>query len=320
MQKKLIALAVAGLMAAPVFAQSSVTVYGRMDIGVMSKDDANGKSVLRVDNSQWTTSRLGFRGTEDLGNGLKAIFQIESRLQNDGDANLNTNRDTFVGLAGGFGEFRAGRNSTPLNNWLGNYDHSGVANAFRATNVNLRGSLETRVSNSLVYAAPKFGGLEVAALYAPDETAGVKNDVYGIGLQYIAGPIKAMYTFHAVNDGVDNHAFGLAYDAGVVTVMGSYFYNKFDGVGSLNGTNGTDKEKAWGLGLAAPVGGAGTFSVGYTAQTNVNGISDNDIDVWAVTYKHNLSKRTFAYTGYQRQDPDNGNSIDTFGVGIAHMF
>lgn len=245
MQKKLIALAVAGLVSAPAFAQSNVTVYGRMDIGVFSQDDVNGNSVTTVQNSGWTTSRLGFKGSEDLGNGLKAIFQIESRLRNDGDNNLNTNRDTFVGLTGGFGTLIAGRNSTPLNNWLSDYDPSGTANAFRSTNVNLTGSLETRVSNSVVYAAPKMGGLDAAVLYAPDENDGVKNDVYGIGLQYKTGPLGAFYTFHAIDNVVDNHAVGAYYDLGVAKVMATYILDSFEAAN-------TEDETAWSLGWAMP--------------------------------------------------------------------
>lgn len=311
MQKKLIALAVAGLVSAPAFAQSNVTVYGRMDIGVFSQDDVNGNSVTTVQNSGWTTSRLGFKGSEDLGNGLKAIFQIESRLRNDGDNDLNTNRDTFVGLTGGFGTLIAGRNSTPLNAWLMDYDASG-SNAFRHTNVNLAGALEVRVSNSVVYAAPKMGGLDAAVLYAPDENDGVKNDVYGIGLQYKTGPLAAFYTFHAVDNVVDNHAVGGLYDFGVAKVMATYIFNSFEAAN-------TEDETAWSLGVNAPIG-AGVIGLGYTAQSDIAGIDGNDVDVWALTYKHNLSKRTYAYTGYQRQDPDGGDAIDTFGVGIAHSF
>ncbi len=312
MQKKLIALAVAGLVSAPAFAQSNVTVYGRMDIGVASKDDVNGNSVTVVDNSLWTTSRLGFKGSEDLGNGLKAIFQIESRLRNDGDSDLNTNRDTFVGLTGGFGTLIAGRNSTPLNNWLADYNPNKTANSFETTNVNLAVDMEVRVSNSVVYAAPKMGGIDAAVLYAPDENDGVKNDIYGIGLQYTGGPLAAFFTWHAQDNVADSYAVGLSYDLGVARLMGTYILNSFD-------ASGLDDEKGWSLGVDAPIG-AGSIGLGYTAETDIGGLDGADIDTYALTYKHNLSKRTYAYTGYQRQDPDGGDAIDTFGVGIAHSF
>ena len=312
MQKKLIALAVAGMISAPAFAQSNVTVYGRMDIGVMSKDDAAGNSVLRVDDSQWTTSRLGFKGSEDLGNGLKAVFQIESRLRNEGDSNLNTNRDTFVGLSGGFGTLIAGRNSTPLNAWLMDFDANG-SNAFRHTNVGLAGALETRVSNSVVYVAPAMGGLSAAVLYAPDEVDGVKSDVYGLGVRYNGGPLSAFYTYHVVDNLVDNHALGASYDFGGFKLLGSYIYNDFD-------VSGAEEETALNLGVQVKVGGAGTVGLGYGMERDIAGVSDADQDIISLTYKHELSKRTFMYAGYQRVDPDGGEERDTFGVGVAHMF
>jgi len=312
MQKKLIALAVAGLVSVPAFAQSNVTIYGRMDVGVFNKDDANGNGVTRVDSSGWTTSRLGFKGSEDLGNGLKAIFQIETRLENDSSSTFGSARDTFVGLTGGFGTLIAGRNSTPLNNWLPEYDPSGVANAFRTSNVDLRGSLETRVNNSVVYAAPTFSGVEFAALYAPDEDDTVSEDIYGIGLQWKSGPIAAMFTWHAIDNTVDNFAVGFSYNFGVAKIHTNYIFNEFD-------ASGTEDEQAWAIGVSAPIG-AGSVGLGFTQQTDIAGIADNDIDVWALTYKHNLSKRTYAYAGYQYKDRENGSSQDTYGVGVAHHF
>lgn len=318
MRMKLISVAIGALVSASAFAQSNVTVYGRMDIGLFSVDDDAGNGVTAVESSGWGTSHLGFKGAEDLGNGLKAIFQIETLLNNDGGSTFGSARDTFVGLTGGFGTLIAGRNSTPLNNWLDAYDASGASNAFRTTNVNLTAftgeanGLETRVDNSIVYAAPVFSGVQFAALYSPDENDTVSNDVYGIGLRYDGGPISAMYTWHAVDNLVDSHVVGGAYDFGVAKVMATYIFNAAD-------ASGLEDESAWSLGVSAPIG-AGVVSLGYTAQSDVEGVLDNDIDVWALAYNHSLSKRTYAYAGYQYQDPDGGDSRDTFGVGIGHSF
>lgn len=312
MQKKLIALAIAGLVSVPAFAQSNVTIYGRMDIGLFNKDDANGDSTAKVDHSGWTPSRLGFKGSEDLGNGLKAIFQIETQLTNDSSSTYGNARDTFVGVTGGFGTLIAGRNSTPLNNWLVDYSANKTNMAFRQSNVNLTGDLETRVDNSIVYAAPTFSGVEFAALYAPDENEAVSNDIYGIGLQWKGGPVGVFFTWHAIENVVDNYAIAGQYNFGVARVMASYILNSFD-QGNL------EDEQGWAIGVDAPIG-AGSIGLGFTAESDIAGIDGNDTDVWALTYKHNLSKRTYAYAGYQYQDPDNGSSRDTYGVGIAHHF
>jgi len=187
---------------------------------------------------------LGFKGSEDLGNGLKAIFQIETALTNDSSSTFGDAQDTFVGLEGGFGTVVAGRISTPLNNWMGDFDASGASNAFRSTNVNLTAftgeanGLETRVDNAVAYVAPTFSGIQFAALYAPDEDDSISHDVYGIGLRYDAGPISAMYTWHAVNNLVDSHTVGGAYDFGVARLMATYILNDAD-------ASALEDETAW---------------------------------------------------------------------------
>ena len=144
MQKKLIALAAASAFTLPVMAQSSVIVYGQMDIGVASLPDGAGHDVTHVDSALWGDSYIGVKGAEDLGSGLQAVFQVETTLVNDDDTGLaGEGRDTFVGLAGGFGTLVAGYLSTPLNNWLADYDANG-SNTFRTSNVNLEWALETR--------------------------------------------------------------------------------------------------------------------------------------------------------------------------------
>ena len=119
MQKKLIALAVAGLVAAPAFAQSNVTIYGRADYGMVTRSgtpdgfgsaDLNGKTEFA--SGVQAGSRLGFKGAEDLGNGLKAIFEIEYGLKMDEGTTSSTvwgNRHSYVGLTGNFGTVVGGR-------------------------------------------------------------------------------------------------------------------------------------------------------------------------------------------------------------------
>lgn len=135
MQKKLIALAVAGLASAGAFAQSNVTIYGVAD-GSFESVSANGASSGTGYASRariaTNSSLIGFKGTEDLGNGLKAIFQVENQLSLDGPSSTTTNsqsmgngwntRDTFVGLSGGFGAVLAGYVSTPQRSTAAKYD------------------------------------------------------------------------------------------------------------------------------------------------------------------------------------------------------
>jgi len=135
MQKKLIALAVAGLASAGAFAQSNVTIYGVAD-GSFESVSANGASSGTGYASRTriatNSSLIGFKGTEDLGNGLKAMFQVENQISLDGPSGTTTNsqsmgngwntRDTFVGLTGGFGAVLAGYISTPQRSTAAKYD------------------------------------------------------------------------------------------------------------------------------------------------------------------------------------------------------
>jgi predicted porin len=130
MQKKIIALAVAGLVSGAAFAQTNVTIYGAADV-TFDNVKAGGASVLVVNNGidaansfsnlnqpgrnrvSANSSILGFRGTEDLGGGLKALFQFEGSVASDAGGPLSFVRDTFVGIQGGFGRISAGLQSGP---------------------------------------------------------------------------------------------------------------------------------------------------------------------------------------------------------------
>lgn len=117
MQKKLIALAVAGLAAAPAFAQTNVTIYGVADATFdnvrATSTAANSDKLGSTNRVSTNSSYLGFKGTEDLGNGLKAVFQFESTISSDQATGTWASRDSFVGLSGGFGTVVAGNLTGP---------------------------------------------------------------------------------------------------------------------------------------------------------------------------------------------------------------
>lgn len=312
MQKKLIALAAASAFTLPAMAQSSVIVYGQMDIGVASLPDGAGHDVTHVDSALWGDSYIGVKGAEDLGSGLQAVFQVETTLVNDDDTGLaGEGRDTFVGLAGGFGTLVAGYLSTPLNNWLADYDANG-SNTFRTSNVNLEWALETRAGNTVAYVTPDLGGFQGVAFYSLDEKRDIKGDAYGVGLRYDNDAFSAMYTWHAVNDVVDNHAVGLSYDFGVARITGSYILNTLEDAA-------LEDESGWNLGVAVPVGN-GTISVGYGQESNIAGVRDNDAQIASIAYSYDLSKRTMLYAGYRYQKPEVEDNTNEFAVGVVHRF
>lgn len=319
MQKKLIALAVAGVVSVPAMAQSNVTVYGRMDVGVMSKTNKAGDSEMRIDSSNWTTSRIGFKGSEDLGNGLKALFQVETKLTNDGDVGLGgQGRDTYVGLAGGFGAILAGRLSTTMNSWVTVYDPAGGGNAFRVTNPTF-GGLETRANNTIAYASPAMGGFQAIAFYSlmnenkKDANGNkIEDDAFGIGLRYNNAGLDVSYNYHELDNVLGQHFLGASYDFGAVKVLGNYTLFDFDAAGAEEGQSAA-------IGVSVPVGN-GTIYAGYGMERDVAGVANNDFDSFAVTYDHALSKRTSLYAGFRRVEPDRGDSKDNYGVGVYHKF
>jgi predicted porin len=219
MQKKVMALAVAGALAAPVaaFAQASnVQIYGRANVGIDNYSATGGtadlKSRTRVfDNG----SRFGVRGSEDLGNGLKAIFQIESGVGLEtgttttqaGSANSSAgvfaSRDSYVGLEGGWGRVTMGRQSVYWGNgalmqFTANYVNTEPP-AFTGANWGLLGTGITRVNNTVAYTSPTVGGFNGTVSYAPlSETAqagaSTNGRLMGLTLRY-SGVVNAQLDY-----------------------------------------------------------------------------------------------------------------------------
>ena len=210
MQKKLIALAIAGLVSAPVFAQSNVTIYGVADayMGFGSHGD---NDMAAVNSGGLSGSRLGFRGTEDLGNGLKAVFTFEQGYKVDDGTGLGDNsRQSFVGLAGAFGAVTLGRQYAPGYDFQ--YDalqSSPVLSPQAILSGEVGSSIDAsngaRWNNSVAYNG-MFSGLKVRAIYSmadnentsPDGVGGwadpSDDDAMGLGLECKRPPLPRPLT------------------------------------------------------------------------------------------------------------------------------
>jgi len=229
MQKKLIALAIAGMAAAPAFAQSNVTIYGIADVyyGYGKTDDGNKFS--GINSGGLSGSRLGFKGTEDLGNGLKAMFVYEfGTLGVDTGAGMGSTRQSYVGLGGNWGTLVAGRLQSPGYDFGVKYDAFGAA-VFSpvgqlTTNWDLTVSgrnsgvagnvLDTRLNNAAAYISPSLGGVTLKAAYAfgeqiktkdtaslTTESTGYKNpqNVWALAADYDNGPLSVGAVYHDLN-------------------------------------------------------------------------------------------------------------------------
>ncbi|WP_374486669.1 porin [Zoogloea sp.] len=243
MQKKLIALAVAGLASTGAFAQANVTVYGIADgsFDVVRVSNTNGNSDLgnttRVSSN---SSYIGFKGAEALGNGLTAVFQYESGVGFDNQGALGTTRDSFVGLASNFGTVVLGNLTGPTralgvaldvnagatgiggnaallgklgNNLVGTTDSTGnyAAGGSCGRSSTCASIFDTRWKNAIAYVSPTYYGLNVTAAYVANEnktfhnisTAAANTTGYDVGLKYANGPIMAAATYNAVSLGND---------------------------------------------------------------------------------------------------------------------
>jgi predicted porin len=177
MQKKLIALAIAGLASSAAFAQSNVTVYGVVDYGYVNRGSKDGASTENGNRSEFASgvesgSRIGFKGTEDLGNGLKALFEIEYGVSLDtGSAASATasstnpfwNRHSYVGLTGSFGTVVGGRVDGDRYGVVNKYDPFGGGTV--ASGVTVFSEQVTRGDNAIVYISPDFSGFNFLAGY-----------------------------------------------------------------------------------------------------------------------------------------------------------
>jgi predicted porin len=337
MQKTLIAFAVASLAATPAFAQNGLVIDGRIDMGVITQDNAQVPETLEqgnerrtaVDQGLWTHSRLRFRGTEDLGDGWKAMVWLENRIL--ADTGTSTPRQHWVALSNDdYGTLQLGRINTPSFDWLMLFDASG-SNAFRYVNPALYDTGESWADNAIQYISPVMRGFEVSAYYSKDWMGNEdtrSNRSYGGNLRYANGPLHALYnvqkyeTYGFLESRFPSgmyHTLAGYYDFSVIKLFGTAMYNAYKESGLTDTTQ-------WSLGLSVPIGTADTVSLGYGTQSDLRGNAGEDRDTIGLTYKHDLSKRTFGYVGYQWQNPSDKNpstrlkNINTFGAGVVHYF
>ena len=320
MQKKIIALAVAGLASTAAFAQSNVQVYGVVDVGFQrssSSDTSTLKSRSGLDSGLQNGSRIGFRGTEDLGNGLKASFVLEYGLAADTGVFGTTARQSFLALSNNFGTIAAGRQYTPQYGLLSKVDPFGtgtVGDVVYGRGVYFTGASAVkdtiRLDNLVAYVSPNFGGFNVIAGYTADgigdeevtlKTAKSGNaKIWAINPNYSNGPLFVGLNYHQVK--IDSAAdykdkvwdLGATYDFGVVKLAAVY--------GQMKAEAADEKTKQWLVGATVPVSAAGAALVSYARnKTDVTGAgSDEKASKWAVGYTHALSKRTNLYAVYAK--------------------
>ena len=304
MKKSLIALAAIAASGAAM-AQSSVTVYGIVDTSVGYVKGA--ESVSGMMNGGNATSRLGFKGVEDLGNGLKAEFVLEGGVSPDnGGEDFNFQRQSTIGLSSAdFGQIRLGRALTASYNAVSRYDVFGTVGlgstlAYSDTQL----GYAPRSNNMLSYISPKFAGFGFGVDYGfGEQKKNSQNRYVGFGATYDNGPLSLGLGYDKQNNGLGQYNdfadenlktwhLGGSYDFQVVKVAAFYKQTKYTELT----TSESFKLKTWNLGVSAPVGAAGVVKAAY----NNYKISDSNIKAqqFSLGYVHNLSKRTALYGTY----------------------
>ena len=314
MKKSLLALAALTAFAGAASAQSSVTLFGIVDLAARNVSNGSAGTFKTLSTNGNASSRLGFRGIEDLGGGLRAGFWIEGDISADvgggiktaATANgstadpMNWSRRSTVSLMGNFGELRLGRDYTPTFSNLAAYDMFGYVGVASIANLRGAGSINTtafattavRASNTISYILPAMGGLYGTALVAAGE-GGFGNKYVGGRLGYAAGPLNVSggygktYKLGPMLDDLKVMNVGASFNLGFLTVQGAYEKADYS----------TSQQKLAMVGVQIPIG---------ASNIKIDAVrSSGSSDAFGATqlglgYEYNLSKRTVLYTNYGR--------------------
>ncbi len=348
MKKTLIAGAALAAFAVGAQAQqaSSVTLYGIVDVNVGQSETHAGTTTTGMDRlANPRGSRFGMRGSEDLGGGLRGIFQLEAALSlTNGETTANNqlfNRHAWAGIAGGFGELTFGRQETlhrVLNN--GNYNDVATEGELSVTTANsglqLMQNFGTRVNNVVRYSSPTMSGVRVRVQSAIGQRATASTN--GILVTYDQGPLRAALA-HEYYDGAGvagpsrwNEVTTISgqYNLGFATLaLGYQTTDKLLAANTATATSVLGEHKAYNIGVIYPVTKELGLRVQYTESNTktpavgTTAATSRDYSRIGVSARYALSSRTFGYVAYNQRDvdvPTAANEKSSFGVGLSHAF
>ncbi len=335
-------------------ASSNVSIYGIMDLGVeyRTRNTADGKGVLRVNSGGLNTSRLGFKGKEDLGGGLSAQFNLESEVVADTGATGSAffGRQAWVGIdQQGIGGILLGRMSTVAYDFTIGHDFMGFAPQYSwvtSTATVPSSAFTSRISNAVRYRGT-FGAFKVGANVGLGEVSGSvnANTSRGVSVGYDEGALSAQIslddgrtgatdTLHASTSNRSWIASG-TYDFGSAKLYAGVRDTSRHPVGTISASNPKFHSTLYWLGVSAPLSERITGFGGFYYENK--GGTDSDPLMLAAKLHYNLSKRTWLYAtaGVARAKSDNGSTTLTgvyrdqtplsghqagLGVGIQHRF
>ena len=338
--RKLLALAALVACTAGAHAQTSVTATGLVDmyVGSMKAPGDDGRTNV-VGSGGMTTSWYGFKGTEDLGGGLKANFMLTSFIRADTgtpgrfNGDIYWSRDALVSLSGGFGSVTLGRTVAPnfvptisMNPFGDSFTFSPLVlhqnvSLFNKSGWQASNPSDTGWGNQVIYSSPNMGGFSGNVHYQFGEQTGKgsKNNI-GVNATYAAGPFAVTGFYEDVDmsnpvptvlsENHKNWMLGTSFDAKFAKFYGTY--------GQTKGKDTNYKIKTASLGATIPLGSTSRILAGY-AHSKVQD-SDAKRDTVSVGYNYDFSKRTDAYAIVMYDKVKNFGSGTSVGVGVRHRF
>lgn len=321
MKRSLFIAALSTLAAGSALAQSNVTIYGRLNESVERQKSGSDSVTVVQDNA----SRIGFKGTEDLGGGLKALFVIEHGFSaDDGRASGGTtfwNRESTVGLSSNFGTLRLG-NMPASEAYFATADYVSMHNHDTGTSSdalwgNVNGSYIAvgSLQNAIAYTSPTFAGLRADVQYRVPE--GTSNHQRAFALNYDQGPLHLGFGAEANTDRRSYTLRGL-YELGAITLGGYYERTS----GSATKRNNIRLAGMYTL-------GASEFHANVGLAGKVEGADGTDAKQFTLGYNYNLSKRTKVYGFYTKVDNKAnasyatgvaGEDFQSIALGVRHNF
>lgn len=317
MKKTLIVAAVSALAASSALAQSSVTVYGRLNVTAESQKNISVVGSQKV--LQNNASRLGFKGVEDLGGGLKAEFFLEHRF------NVDTGTvtgpfwagDSYVGLSGGFGAIKAGRLTSAA--YYATADYISFHNHDTGTSEDKLYTYLGQNANSISYTTPSLGGLTAEVSISAAEGPVTTNKVATLAMNYSLGALELGLGYEKQAGTRDDQlAIRANYALGALMLGGYYQKSDLSALGSRD---------AYRLAAMYTVG-ASEFHFNYGSADDWSRVRNSDASQYTVGYNYNVSKRTKLYGFYTTVD--NSANFGYFGVagrrasslaaGVRHNF
>lgn len=300
MKKTLVALAALAVVGAA-SAQSSVTLYGVADLSLSDSSAALATTQMSGNGTMNNgSSRLGVRGTEDLGGGLKASFNFEQGINAETGATDATTfqRAANLSLAGAFGSVKMGRTLTPSFFGVATWELTGTANYSAVANQFGFAGVAPRNNSEFSYTSPTMGGFSgtLGYIFKADNAGNAKTDA---NLKYVAGPVAVGFSYNKVQNSAKNWALGAKYDFGMFKVAASI-------------QDPAGVRKGFTLGGSANLGPV-SLTLDLARDTG-SAVKSTDALLEAL---YPLSKRTFAYAAALR---DGSSAVNQYGLGVRHNF